>query len=194
VALVAACLLAIFSADSDDKAALKPEKDRQAAPDFTLRDASGHAVRLSDYRGKVVLLNFWATWCPPCQEEIPWFIGFQKQYGGRDFAVLGVSVDKYGWEAVKPYVKRAQVNYRVMLAGEDVTQLYGGVDALPTTFMIDRDGRIASHHIGLASRKVYQEEILDLLGSTQHETTVASPHAGFEALARTTRGVHIDVR
>src|SRR5271166_1832023 len=85
-------------------AAVKPEKDRKPAPDFALKDASGATVKLSDYRGKVVLLNFWATWCGPCEEEIPWFIGFQQEFKDREFAVLGISVDEDGWNAVKPFV------------------------------------------------------------------------------------------
>src|SRR5262245_11963395 len=83
--------------------ALKPEQSRQRAPEFMLTDASGAQVKLADYKGKVVLLNFWATWCGPCQIEIPWFMDFEKTYKNRDFAVLGVSMDDDGWKSVKPY-------------------------------------------------------------------------------------------
>ena len=87
---------------------LKPEKDRSLAPDFTLKDANGANVRLSDYRGKVVLLDFWATWCGPCQVEIPWFIEFEQSLKGKGFEVVGVSMDEDGWQVVKPYIREAQ--------------------------------------------------------------------------------------
>jgi peroxiredoxin len=150
--------------------AVKEEKDRKKAPEFALKDASGETAKLSDYRGKVVLLNFWATWCGPCEIEIPWFIEFQRQYKDRDFAVLGVSLDEDGWKSVLPFVAREKVNYRVMVTNEQVDQMYGGVDSLPTTFIIDREGRVASSHVGLASKNTYRQEILTLLGSPKHES------------------------
>ena len=140
---------------------LKAEKERKKAPEFALKDANGETAKLSDYRGKVVLLNFWATWCGPCEVEIPWFIDFQREYKDRDFAVLGVSLDDDGWKSVKPFVAHEKVNYRVMVTTEEVDQMYGGVEALPTTFMIDREGRIARTHVGLSSKNTYRQEILD---------------------------------
>jgi cytochrome c biogenesis protein CcmG/thiol:disulfide interchange protein DsbE len=145
------------------EADLKPSAKRNVAPDFVLTDADGRKVQLSDYKGKVVLLNFWATWCGPCKLEIPWFVEFEKTYKDKGFAVLGVSMDEEGWEIVKPYIQDKQVNYRVMVATEEVAQKYGGVDALPTTFMIDREGKIASTHIGLVGKKDYENEIAQLL-------------------------------
>src|SRR5580658_9276819 len=100
-AYLAAC--SVFEADWPS---IKDEKDRKPAPDFALTDADGKVAKLSDYRGKVVLLNFWATWCGPCEVEIPWFIQFQKEYRDRDFAVLGVSEDEDGWKQVKPFIAR----------------------------------------------------------------------------------------
>jgi len=144
-------------------ASVKPAEKRNAAPDFELTDASGRKVKLSDYKGKVVLLNFWATWCGPCKLEIPWFADFEKRYKDQGFAVLGVSMDEDGWEAVKPYIEAKQVNYRIMIATEEVAQKYGGVEALPTTFIIDREGRIVSTHIGLVMKKDYEDEIAALL-------------------------------
>lgn len=158
-------ILAACSAGSGTaRSAVKPESERRKAPDFSLRDADGKLVRLSDYRGKVVLLNFWATWCGPCKLEIPWFIEFERQHKHRGFAVLGVSMDEDGWEAVKPFVERLGVNYRILLGDDMVAQLYGGVDALPTTFLIDRQGRVASVHIGLVSRRSYERDLEELLG------------------------------
>ncbi len=133
--------------------------DRRLAPDFTLNDAGGQPVRLSGFRGQVVLLNFWATWCQPCTTEIPWFVEFQRQYGERGLVVLGVSLDDDGWKSVRPFLERRHVNYRVMIGGEAVTSLFGGIDSLPATLLIDRQGRIASTHAGLAPKSAYEAGI-----------------------------------
>ena len=143
----------------------KGAKERKKAPDFALKDSTGQTVRLSDYKGKVVLLNFWATWCGPCKIEIPWFMEFEQKYKDRGFAVLGVAMDDEGWEIVKPYVERLKVNYRVMVATEEVDNAYGGVESLPTSYVIDRDGNVVSRHVGLVSRSIYEQEIEDLLES-----------------------------
>jgi peroxiredoxin len=147
------------------RTAVKDEKDRKAAPDFTLKDSNGAQVKLSEYRGKVVLLNFWATWCGPCKIEIPWFMDFEQKYKDQGFAVLGVSMDEDGWEAVKPYIASKKINYRVMVGDDTVGNLYGGIESLPSTFVIDRDGKVASVHIGLVGRKDYETEIERLIES-----------------------------
>lgn len=145
-------------------AAVKPEKDRKRAPDFSLKDASGATVKLSDYKGKVVLLDFWATWCGPCKIEIPWFMEFEQTYKSRGFAVLGISMDEDGWDIVKPYIQERKINYRVLLGNDEAGQLYGGVDSLPTSFLIDRSGKIARVHVGLETGKDgFKNEILALL-------------------------------
>lgn len=178
-AALVAVLLA-FSAcnrapDRASAASLKPEKQRKAAPDFSLKDSEGKAVKLSDYKGKVVLLNFWATWCGPCKIEIPWFVEFEQKFKDRGFAVLGVAMDEEGWDVVRPYIQDKRVNYRVIL-GDDVTaQIYGGVESLPTTFMIDQEGRIASIHIGLISKSDYQNEIMQLLESGSRLSRAGGP-------------------
>lgn len=188
----AAAALAVYMGSltltNSDEPALKAEKDRKPAPEFSLKDSSGKTVKLSDYRGKVVLLNFWATWCPPCQTEIPWFVDFQKQYKDRGFAILGVSLDEEGWNAVRPYAARKNLNYEVMIGGEDVAQLYGGVNALPSTFIIDRQGRIANSHTGLAAKNTYQQEIVQLLGSPaddSYRSAVPAFSRGLLAFIRT---------
>ena len=139
----------------------KPE-DRKMAPDFVLNDASGKPVRLSDLRGKVVLLNFWATWCAPCSLEIPWFIEFQNTHRDSGFTTLGVSLDEDGWSAVKPYIEKRKVNYPVMVGNDDVAQLYGA-NALPATFIIDKSGRIAATHFGLCSKSEYEADLQAVL-------------------------------
>jgi peroxiredoxin len=138
---------------------------QRVAPDFTLADLKGRPLTLSSYRGKLVLLNFWATWCGPCKIEIPWFMDFEQTYKDKNFAVLGVSLDEDGWEAVKPYIQQKKINYRVMIGTEQVAQMYGEVDSLPTTFMIDREGRVAAVHIGLISKSDYIHDIVNLLGT-----------------------------
>jgi peroxiredoxin len=144
-------------------AELKPDKERHDAPEFALKDPDGKVVHLSDYKGKVVLLDFWATWCGPCKIEIPWFAEMQRKNKDRGFEVLGVAMDDEGWEVVKPFLKDLGVNYRVVMGTDQTAQLYGGVDALPTTFLIDRSGKIAAVHVGLASRKDFVDGVEQLL-------------------------------
>jgi peroxiredoxin len=149
------------------KAAVKPDKDRKTAPEFALKDSNGQTVHLADYKGKVVLLDFWATWCGPCKVEIPWFIEFEQQFKDRGFAVLGVSMDEDGWDAVKPYIEDHKINYRVMLGNEQLSDIYGGLDSLPTTLLIDRQGKIASVHIGLSlGKEEFRDDIDHLLGAS----------------------------
>ena len=160
---IALVILASCTSPIPDDVRVKSEKDRKATPDFALKDVTGATVKLSDYKGKVVLLNFWATWCGPCKIEIPWFMDFQKTYKDRDFAVVGVSMDEDGWDSVKPYVEEKKMNYQVVLGNDQVSQLFGSIESLPTTIVIDREGRIASMHIGLVSKSTYQKEIEKLL-------------------------------
>jgi cytochrome c biogenesis protein CcmG/thiol:disulfide interchange protein DsbE len=136
---------------------------RKPAPDFILKNAVGRQIHLSEYQGHVVLLNFWATWCGGCRIEIPWLIEFQQAYASRGLAVLGISFDDGGWEAVNPYVAAKQINYPVMLSDSRVAAAFGGVVALPVTFVIDKWGRIAAKHAGPVRKTDYQAEIEELL-------------------------------
>lgn len=133
------------------------------APDFSLKNAKGETLRLADYRGKVVLLNFWATWCAPCRTEIPWFVEFEKRFQTRGFTVLGVSMDEEGWKVIDPYAAAHKINYPIVLGNEEVNEDYGGIEALPTTLLIGRDGKVAFLHAGLISRDDYEKEIRSLL-------------------------------
>jgi peroxiredoxin len=137
--------------------------DRRAAPDFTLSDEAGSPVKLSDFRGKVVLLNFWATWCSPCEREIPWFVQFQQRYERRGFSVLGVSMDQGGWSAVKPYAAKKQINYPLAIGNEQIAALFGGLESIPLTLVIDRSGRMAAIHVGLCTRAEYENDITAIL-------------------------------
>lgn len=145
------------------RAVLKSEKDRKPAPIFELKDHSGKSVKLSDYRGKVLLLNFWATWCGGCKKEIPWFQEFATTFGPRTFSVLGVSVDEDGWAAVNPYVEKTKVTYRMVLAGKSTTDDYA-VTSMPATFIIDRKGRIAATYVGLVERTDIETNLKTVLG------------------------------
>jgi peroxiredoxin len=173
----------ISRSENEDKPArpVKADAERKAAPSFSLKDADGRTVTLADYKGKVVLLNFWATWCGPCKIEIPWFADFEQKYKDRGFAVLGVAMDEEGWEIVKPYIAKNKVNYRILVGDDTTAQMYGGVESLPTTFMIDSSGRIASTHVGLVSKSDYENEIVQLLDSAKRAdargTVVASTRA-----------------
>jgi len=131
---------------------------RKPAPDFSLGEN-----RLSGLKGKVVLLNFWATWCVGCKQEIPWFMDFQTLYQPKGLEVVGVSLDDEGWKVLKPYLAEHPMNYTVALGNDAVADLYGGVDALPTTVLIDREGRIAYQHAGVVDRAECEKEIQGLL-------------------------------
>ena len=159
---------------------LKSQSERKAAPNFSLKDADGNAVNLADYRGKVVLVNFWATWCGPCESEIPWFIEFEKKYKDQGFAVLGVSMDDDGWKSVRPYIASHKINYRIMIGSPLVSDQFGDIDSLPTSFVLDREGRIASNHVGLVDKVDYQNEIVKLL---QDPRNSAERDAGTGVLA-----------
>jgi peroxiredoxin len=165
LAATAALLIGCVAASQAGPPKVKAQKDRKEAPDFDLKDANGQSVKLSDYKGKVVLLNFWATWCGPCKIEIPWFADFEQRYRDKGFAVLGVAMDDEGWEVVKPYSEKAKVNYRLVIGNDHLAEMYGGVESLPTSFIIDKDGRIAKVHVGLVSKSDYENEIKELLGA-----------------------------
>jgi peroxiredoxin len=191
VAAVSSALL-LFLAGCSHPRELKSEAQRQKAPNFTLKDADGNPVHLTDYRGKVVLVNFWATWCGPCEVEIPWFVEFEQKYRDQGFAVLGLSMDDDGWKAVRPYIASHKINYRVMIASEVVSQQFGDIDSLPTSFVLDRQGRIATNHVGLIDKRDYQNEILKLL---EVPKTAAVRHAGTgEFAALTSAGVRAGQR
>lgn len=178
-ALLTATLLVSSCSNSERVRATAPKAvgNRKPAPPFTLKDSEGKTVSLEDYKGKVVLLNFWATWCGPCKIEIPWFVAFEQKYKEKGFSVVGVSMDEEGWNTVKPFLAEEKINYRVLLGNDSVGTLYGGVDSLPTTFVIDREGQIAATHIGLVSKSDYENEIVQLLEAKRTDVGV-NAHAG----------------
>ena len=131
------------------------------APVWELKDPDGKLVKSSDFDGKVVILDFWATWCPPCKAEIPGFIELQKRYGEKGLVVVGVSVDEQGSSVVKQFMKEFAMNYPVVMGNFKMMQDFGGT-AIPTTFIIDRSGKIVSKHVGLASKETFEKEITPL--------------------------------
>jgi thiol-disulfide isomerase/thioredoxin len=143
------------------------------APDFTLDTLDGKSMRLSDLRGKAVLLNFWATWCGPCKIEMPWFVELQKQYGAEGLQVVGVAMDDSGKDEIAKFAKEMGVNYPVLLGKEEVGDEYGGVPALPESFFIARDGKIVDRIIGLKGRA----EIEDAIKEALRTQPAASPAA-----------------
>jgi thiol-disulfide isomerase/thioredoxin len=133
------------------------------APDFTLQSLDGKTVHLSDYRGKGVLLNFWATWCSPCKIEMPWFVELQKQYAANGLQIVGVAMDDASAKDIADFAKDMGVNYPILIGKEDVGDAYGGVQFLPENFYIDRDGKVVDRAFGLKGRGEIEDSIKKIL-------------------------------
>lgn len=133
------------------------------APKWVLRDVDGKTVKSSDFSGKVVILDFWATWCGPCRLEIPHFVELQKEYGDQGLVVIGVSLDQQGPGVVKKFMKNFNVGYPMVMADEKVVDDYGGVRAIPTTFVIDRQGNFVKKFVGFASKSEFEKAIKPFL-------------------------------
>ena len=138
----------------------------QPAPDFELKSLDGKNVKLSDFRGKAVLLNFWATWCGPCKIEMPWFVELQKQYGPQGLEVVGVAMDDASQEDIAKFAREMGVNYTILLGTDSVGDRYS-VSVFPTTFFVDRDGKLVAREFGLQSRSVFVDHIKQALGEGQ---------------------------
>jgi peroxiredoxin len=147
------------------------------APDFELPTLDGRRVKLSDFRGQAVLLNFWATWCPPCKIEMPWFVDIQKEYGKDGLVVLGVAMDDTESAKIAAFASEMGVNYQVLLGTDQVSDDYGDVRSLPTTFYIDRNGNIVSKAVGLLGRQEIENDVKKALSATYKP---ASPNSRAE--------------
>jgi thiol-disulfide isomerase/thioredoxin len=176
IALVAAAVLALGSsiyvvrrarasaqANAQNARVIRFAKDPETAPPFLLRDLNGKIVSIADGKGKVVILNFWATWCPPCREEIPEFVKLQEAYKGK-LLIIGASEDEDGPQKVQQFVQRFGMNYPIVMATKELIDNYGGVPALPTSFLIDPQGRVMQKHTGLYEYEVYEREVRALAG------------------------------
>lgn len=139
----------------------RPIESPKVAPDFALRNSEGVPIKLSDYKGRVVLLNFWATWCHGCVLEIPWFIEFQERYKEKGLAVIGVSIDD-SWKPVKMFVEEKKVNYPIVIDNEGVRSLYG-LNSMPMTFLISRSGEIAASYVGVVDKGASESQLRTLL-------------------------------
>lgn len=145
------------------EAASDPFQGKTAA-DFSLRTPDGKQLKLSDLKGKVVLLDFWATWCPPCRKGIPDLVELKKKYGSKGFEVVGISLDRDNTIAdVVPFMKNYKINYPVVYGDAAVIGNYGNISSIPTSFLIDRSGKIVSSHEGLMQKTVYEQEIEKVL-------------------------------
>lgn len=147
------------------RAQTKTNSSHPQAPEFSLTDIAGHPLKLDDYKGKVVVLDFWATWCGPCRIEIPGFVELQKRYATQGFTMIGISMDDSP-EPVVDFYKEFQMNYPVAVGNDRLGELYGGMEGLPTTFVIGRDGRIYAKHIGATDPAVFETEIKQLLAQS----------------------------
>ena len=164
LALLAMTMPVPDTTEAADAAACDPNA-KPANLNFTLKDMNGKDVNLAAYKGKVILLDFWVTWCGPCKIEIPWFIEFQSKYQSQGLAVLGLSVDD-PVSKLKPYAQQMKMTYPVLVGdGRDdlKEKAYGPLWGLPTTFLIGRDGRLCKKHIGMASKEQFEREIKGLL-------------------------------
>jgi cytochrome c biogenesis protein CcmG/thiol:disulfide interchange protein DsbE len=149
--------------DDDDDSVIRFASNPQPVPPFLVQDLDGNVVSTAQWQGKVVILNFWATWCPPCREEIPILTGLAKKYKDN-LLVVGVSVDDGSTDDVREFAKAFHMNYPVVMWSRELISEYGGVPALPTTFLINKDARIVQKHEGLYPPEVYDTEVRALMG------------------------------
>lgn len=129
------------------------------APGFTLKDLKGNEVSLSDFSGKLVFVNFWATWCPPCRAEIPGFIKMYDKYRDQGLEIVGISTDQNGKEIVKQFVNKNGVNYPVLMFDSKIISDYGGISAIPTTFIVNQKGEIVNKFVGFPGDEAFEKEI-----------------------------------
>lgn len=139
------------------------EKEGDKAPDFALKSVDGKIIKLSDYKGKIIILDFWATWCPPCRRGVPDLISIQNEFK-KDVVVIGISLDREKTiKDVPGFIKDYGINYPVVYGDDKVTIDYGGIRSIPTSFVIDRKGNVVDSHIGLVPKTVFVDKVKELL-------------------------------
>lgn len=143
--------------------AAQPAAGASKAPDFSLPDLGGAPFRLSDTKGKVVILDFFATWCPPCRMEVPHFQALYDQYKDKGLVIVGVALDRGGVADVEPFVRQYKVTYPVVIGDQNVAVMYGGIRGIPTTFIIDRQGNIVEKIVGYRDKAEFEKAIQKLL-------------------------------
>jgi peroxiredoxin len=140
-----------------------PAQASDPAPNFSLKTADGKVVELNKLKGKAVVVNFWATWCGPCRSEIPGMLEVYDRYRSKGLEIVGVSLDRDGWRVVSPYVDKTKITYPVVLGDEGIVEAYGGIEAIPTTFVIDKKGNIVEKHIGYMSKDDFEKKVKKVL-------------------------------
>src|SRR5690242_7879857 len=163
IAVVIALIAGSFASATNSPADLKPADSRKTLPGIALTDDKGGPVDLSAYKGRVVLLDFWATWCTGCKEEIPWFMEFQSKYNKTGLTVVGASLDDDGWKSVKPFLQEHKINYRIVLGTFESAKEFGVDKGMPVSVLIDRNGKIADLHPGMVDKDAFEREIQILL-------------------------------
>ena len=148
----------IFTIGCSEK---QPKGDK--AYNFTLQDLDGKTHRLSDFKGKVVILDFWDTWCPPCKAEIPHFIELYNEYKDHGFVMIGAAIGNKGEDAVRQFIKDKNVSYLNLMASKEAIQGFGGITGIPTTFVIDKKGYIYKRYVGFKSKEIFEQDITTLL-------------------------------
>lgn len=161
VLFLAHCAAPLRAADPV-RTALTNRAERPAAPHITAKEETGQPLNLKPYTGKVMLVDFWATWCGGCKQELPWFQEFQAKYGPQDFTVVAVSMDEEGWKIIKPFVETIKLNLKVVLDDGDTSKRFA-LTQMPAAFLIDRDGRVAAKYVGMADRENMDANIRALL-------------------------------
>ena len=160
--IVGFCLVGLYVMSRRSTSKPKLTTSGNLAPDFTVTDIDGHKLALSDYKGKVVLLDFWATWCTPCRSEIPHFVEMQNKYGPQGFQVIGISMDDDA-KPVREFYQQYKLNYPVAVGDDKLAEQFGGVLGLPVNFIIDREGRIHSRYLGATDVTVFDGAVSSLL-------------------------------